>query len=570
MKWLLLFCLFSIALEAARNPSPYDATELLLKVRQKVMVTVESLPSYLCTETVDRATFQPTVALTNRSASQKPQSSEASNLSCDYLARLRDKPGWQTRKSQSDRIAFDVAVSREGEMYSLLGENRFRADAPAGLFGSGVTSTGAFGIFLNTIFASDAASFTYQGDTSFQGRTLAQFSYRVPLEKGGYSIKTKVNDQEHHGDRKYSAVVPYDGTFLVDPQTFDLVRLTVHAGQLPQELKICETATTLDYAYVRMNHSEFLLPTSARLHINNDDGSESENNMTFSACHEFGSESTLRFDAPAAGQPGVSVRHDAEPPGLSAAQQEQLLAIRKNIMATLDRLPKYLCTETIDRSTFLPKAAVTHRSCDGLANGRKKSGWKVHESQSDRLRLDVAVSQNENEMYSWVGENRFHDRSLADLVGSGVTSTGAFGALLSSIFGGNTANFSYNGRKEFNGRALVEFGFRVPFDKSGFSVGNRTYSAIVPYAGVFLADPKSFDIVRLVVDVDQLPEQLHACDDTTTLDYASVLLNDAQFLLPRRALLRIVNDDRSEFENRTAFSGCHEFLGESKLRFDTP
>jgi hypothetical protein len=116
----------------------------------------------------------------------------------------------------------------------------------------------------------------------------------------------------------------------------------------------------------------------------------------------------------------------------------------------------------------------------------------------------------------------------------------------------------------------VEFGFRVPFDKSGFSVGNRTYSAIVPYAGVFLADPKSFDIVRLVVDVDQLPEQLHACDDTTTLDYASVLLNDAQFLLPRRALLRIVNDDRSEFENRTAFSGCHEFLGESKLRFDTP
>jgi hypothetical protein len=165
---------------------------------------------------------------------------------------------------------------------------------------------------------------------------------------------------------------------------------------------------------------------NARLHVDNDDGSESENNTIFSGCHEFGSESTLRFGQPATSQPAAVVRHASEPASLPAAQQEQLLAIRKNVMATVDRLPKYLCTETIDRSTFLPRAAVPNRSCDELASRGKEPDRRVRETKSDRLRLDVAVSRDEGEMYSWVGENRFHDRSLADLVGTGVTATGSF------------------------------------------------------------------------------------------------------------------------------------------------
>jgi hypothetical protein len=291
--------------------------------------------------------------------------------------------------------------------------------------------------------------------------------------------------------------------------------------------------------------------------------------MIFSSCHEFGSESRLRFGPPATSERAVVVRRTSEPASLPAAQQEQLLAVRKTVIATVDRLPKYLCTETIDRSTFLPKAVNTIRPCNTLASRRKEPNWKIRESQSDRLRLDVAVSKDEGEMFSWVGENRFHDRSLADLVGTGVTSTGTFGALLTAIFGG-TASFSYNGEKNLDGRTLVEFGFRVPLDKSAFNVGNMTYSTIVPYAGVFLADAKTFDLVRLVVHADELPEQLHACDDTTTLDYARVRLNNADFLLPQRALLRIDNDDGSESENRTVFSACHEFLGESTLSFDMP
>lgn len=393
MKWLLLFCILSNAnaLEAVRDPPSYDPTKLLLNVRKKVVATVNRLPSYMCRETVDRSMFLPTVSVTNVPRTGK----------CDCWASLRKEPTWKTRRTLSDRLAFDVAVSKEGEMYSLVGENRFRADNPASLFGTGLTSTGAFGIFLNNIFASDAASFSYNGDIDFQGRTLAEFAYSVPLENGGYYIEAKGQGQ------KFSAVVPYDGTFLVDPQTFDLVRLTVRAAQLPKELKICEATTTLEYANVRMNTSEFLLPINARLHVNNDDGTESENKMTFSGCHEFGSESTLRFDPPAASRPVPGLKHPSEPPSLPAEQQKQLLAIRANVMTTVDRLPKYLCTETIDHSKFLPKTLLTKGSCDELESRRKIPGWTVRESGSDRLRLDVAVSSSEGEMYSWVAKTDF-------------------------------------------------------------------------------------------------------------------------------------------------------------------
>jgi hypothetical protein len=246
-----------------------------------------------------------------------------------------------------------------------------------------------------------------------------------------------------------------------------------------------------------------------------------------------------------------------------------LLEVRKKVMLTVRRLPKYLCTETIDRVTFKPEARSLGRACDDLASRRKKPDWKIHKDTSDRLRLDVAISST-SEMYSWAGEDRFQDRSLADLVRRGATSTGAFAAFLTAIFGGNAATFTYNGDVNPNGRALVEFGFRVPFDKSSYSIGTKLNHTIVAYGGTFLVDPRTFELVRLIVHVDQLPAELKACEAITTLDYGSVRLNNYEFILPTDARLQVVKTDGGELQNHTVFSGCHEFLGESSLTFDAP
>jgi hypothetical protein len=54
------------------------------------------------------------------------------------------------------------------------------------------------------------------------------------------------------------------------------------------------------------------------------------------------------------------------------------------------------------------------------------------------------------------------------------------------------------------------------------------------------------------------------------LDYGRLRLKGADFLLPAESLLQIVVHGGGEAVNRTVFSGCHEFRGESSITFDPP
>jgi hypothetical protein len=249
-----------------------------------------------------------------------------------------------------------------------------------------------------------------------------------------------------------------------------------------------------------------------------------------------------------------------------SADPDALLArIKARVIETTTRLPNYLCTETIDRTQYEPHRRLPPNSCESLVN---VAGWTRHRTTSDRLRLDVAAGSN-TEMYSWVGENRFDDRSLVDLVRSGPVSTGSFASFLTSIFGGNSATFSFKGEKSLEGRKVLEFSFEVPLERSQYRVrspgGNWTVAA---YGGEFYADAESFDLVRLVIRTRGLRPESGACQDVTTLDYARVRLNNADFLLPSQALLQVTYAGGIQTENRTVFSACHEFRGESKLTFD--
>src|SRR5262249_53823617 len=123
-----------------------------------------------------------------------------------------------------------------------LAKNRFQ-DRNLGRSGSGrAMSTGAFGCLLPSIFGSTEAAFTYNDSVKVDGRVFVEFGFRVRLEKSGYSIT----------DKQHRAIVAYDGTFLVDPKNFDLVRLTGHADQIPAELNTCADTTTVEYSSVHL------------------------------------------------------------------------------------------------------------------------------------------------------------------------------------------------------------------------------------------------------------------------------------------------------------------------------
>jgi hypothetical protein len=253
----------------------------------------------------------------------------------------------------------------------------------------------------------------------------------------------------------------------------------------------------------------------------------------------------------------------------AADPKDLLLRVRNNLLGTIQRLPRYTCTLTIDRAQYEHDSLWRAPSCDDLLGRKDKGQLHSRLSETDRLRLDVAIAAT-NEIYSWVGEDRFDDRDLFDLVREGAVQTGSFSTFLTSIFSGSSASFSYNGDTALEGRPLVEFGFQVPREKSNYVFGNRREHVTTGYEGTFLADPKTGDLVRLVVRTSELPADIGSCQATTTLDYNRVHLNDSDFLLPREALLDILNIDGVELHNRTVYSHCHEFLGVSTVTFDEP
>src|SRR5581483_376605 len=108
-----------------------------------------------------------------------------------------------------------------------------------------------------------------------------------------------------------------------------------------------------------------------------------------------------------------------------------LLRVRDKVLNTVDRLPRYLCTQTVDRRQYEPSGIVGTTVCDDLDRFRDTRYVPVL-TTADRLRLDVGVAQG-SEAYSWVGENRFGDQSLFDIVKEGALSTGYFHGFLAII-----------------------------------------------------------------------------------------------------------------------------------------
>lgn len=58
------------------------------------------------------------------------------------------------------------------------------------------------------------------------------------------------------------------------------------------------------------------------------------------------------------------------------AQDDPLDVLRRvsyNVMKTIDRMPKYVCTQTIDRSEYRLNGIFRADSCDGLAAEKERA-----------------------------------------------------------------------------------------------------------------------------------------------------------------------------------------------------
>jgi hypothetical protein len=246
---------------------------------------------------------------------------------------------------------------------------------------------------------------------------------------------------------------------------------------------------------------------------------------------------------------------------------EILIRLRDQVLAHAGRIPNHTCVETIQRDRYVPLSGRLTKACTTLLEARQHSVASLRLDSTDWLRLDVGVGAG-REIYSWAGAPRFEEGDIDDLVPEGAIGTGPFAGMLSSIFRNPNPHFRFEGDTVVDNRSLLEFTFAIPKEESGYRVRTRNREWIITgYSGKLLIDPRTADLVRLLIRTDELPEETGSCEVDSSLEFGVVSIGGLGYLLPNSARQRFIGRDGAEAENTLSFASCRAYRGESNISF---
>jgi len=235
---------------------------------------------------------------------------------------------------------------------------------------------------------------------------------------------------------------------------------------------------------------------------------------------------------------------------------EALSQARLKIGADMQRLPKYACVQTIDRSYFT--RTPTAASCDMASADKKKGRVSLHLELTDRVRLDVAEDDN-HEIHSWPGAGQFDGGDIEELINRGPVATGAFGAHLVDIFENDGAQFDFIGDKTEAGRHIFTFGYRVAEEMSHYKIHTDNDWAITAYDGTFEIDADSLELLRITVNTPEVAGETGLCEAQTSLEFARVNIGGGELLLPSLSQFHTIHRGSLETNSISAFTSCRGF-----------
>ncbi len=225
---------------------------------------------------------------------------------------------------------------------------------------------------------------------------------------------------------------------------------------------------------------------------------------------------------------------------VTLAPETLLLRVRQKMADNLARLPNYTCGLTVERSARLSSS----RRFQDL----------------DTLRLEVSFVGGK-ELFAWPGAEKFEEKPIHEMVG-GTVSTGSFALHARAIFMKKGPSFTYMGEED----GKIRFDFQVPLAASQYVI-TTTRQALVAYHGSFWADAKTFDLMRLQVHVPEAPADTGVKQAEELMEYRIARIGDADFLLPASSDLVMTDVRGTEHRNRTRFSACRQYAGESMISF---
>ncbi len=225
-----------------------------------------------------------------------------------------------------------------------------------------------------------------------------------------------------------------------------------------------------------------------------------------------------------------------------------LSRISRHVNEELARLSNFTCLETTQRWS-------------------RSSGKREYE-RIDTVQFEVAHI-GKRELYSYPGAHAFEADSPADLGSFGLTASGGFAGYLRTVFVQTSTAIHFSGRETINGRETLRYDYLASplFDRVTISFGRRR--GVTSTKGRFWADAETLRLVRLEVQVASVPPEIPVSDIVTTIDYAKVLLGDDEAWMPQSADLLMFYSSGKQDNNRTVYTQCRQYVGESHLDFDT-
>ena len=244
---LLLFV--SICARAWQEPE----SALVDRVRQRMAENLAHLPNYTCLETIERS----------------------------VRSQVKDKLLFR------DRIHLEVAFIEDGEMFAWPGSSRFELDFLDQVPQAGASAIGSFGGWTHMLFGPSAPAFIYAGECTADGRRGKRYDFRVPLFSSKYEIR--------FGGR--AAITAYAGYLCADADALDVVLLELRAEDIPLAVAgVTAVSDVIHYGRIRIGSADFLLPQQDELSVTDQEGRVNRNLTSFTACRQYGSESSLSFD----------------------------------------------------------------------------------------------------------------------------------------------------------------------------------------------------------------------------------------------------------------------------------
>lgn len=239
--------------------------------------------------------------------------------------------------------------------------------------------------------------------------------------------------------------------------------------------------------------------------------------------------------------------------------------IRQKIAALVNAAPNYTCVETVERSR-LSSNFRSRGGCEASAFSRLDGTYKTIEH--DRLRLDVGVAEH-GEVFSWHGQHAFITSDITKLVNGLAISSGSFSGFVADIFINGRGRYFYRGLAVINGKQLATFSYTMPQSVSHFFTTTPEGKKVMGFHGQFTADPESGDLANLTIETDDIPKEIRACQMRQTVDYQNLLLNGKSFRIPETVQFVSTLEDHEILTTLTRYSGCHEFVGQSVIHFNT-